>query len=94
LSNQKGANYEPLPQTVQDFANFSQHLLGVLQNRTEEVKREVFRLMVDHIVVEDDTIIIHHIVPITSNERLSLKQQYFEELLNTHLVRFGISPVQ
>jgi site-specific DNA recombinase len=61
-------------QTVQDFADFSQRMLGVLENPTEEVKREVIRLLVDHIVVEDDAIIIHHIVPITENERLSLKR--------------------
>ena len=60
-------------QTVQDFAAFSQRMLGMLENPTEEVKREVIRLLVDHIVVEDDAIIIHHIVPINRNERLSLK---------------------
>jgi site-specific DNA recombinase len=60
-------------QTVQDFADFSQRMLETLENPTEEVKREVIRLLVDHIVVEDDAIIIHHIVPINQNERLSLK---------------------
>jgi site-specific DNA recombinase len=59
-------------QTVQDFANFSHRLLGVLENPTEEVKREVIRLLVDHIIGEDDAIIIHHVVPISENERLSL----------------------
>jgi hypothetical protein len=33
--------------------------------------------LVDHIVVEDDAIIIHHIVPISDNERLSLKRIAF-----------------
>ena len=47
-------------------------MLGVMENPTEEVKREVIRLLVDHIVVEDDAIIIHHIVPISDTERLSL----------------------
>jgi hypothetical protein len=77
-------------QTVQDFSDFSQRMLGVLENPTEEVKREVIRLLVDHIVVEDDAIIIHHIGPITKNERLSLKHQHFQELLNTYLVVFGM----
>jgi hypothetical protein len=36
-------------------------------------QREVIRLLVDHIIVEDDAIIIHHIVPIANNEQLSLK---------------------
>ena len=61
-------------QIVQDFANFSQRMLSVLENPTEEVKREVIRLLVDHIIVEEDAIIIHHIVPISENERLSLKR--------------------
>jgi chromosome segregation ATPase len=49
-------------QTVQDFADFSQRMLETLENPSEEVKRDVIRLLVDHIVVEDDAIIIHHIV--------------------------------
>jgi len=58
--------------TVQDFADFSQRLLETLENPSPEVKSEVIRLLVDHIVVEDNTIVIHHIVPISENERLSL----------------------
>jgi hypothetical protein len=61
-------------QIVQDFADFSQRMLESLENPSEEVKREVIRLLVAHIVVEDDAIIIHHIVPISENERLSLKR--------------------
>ncbi|UCH60354.1 MAG: hypothetical protein JSV61_02465 [Anaerolineales bacterium] len=49
-------------------------MLETLENPTEEVKREVVRLLVDHIVVEDDAIIVHHIVPIYENERLSHKR--------------------
>lgn len=63
-------------QTVQDFSDFSQRMLGTLENPTEEIKRDVIRLLVDHIVVEDDAIVIHHIVPITENERLSLKHNH------------------
>ena len=47
--------------TVQDFTDFSQRMLGTLENPSEEVKREEIRLLVDHIV------------PITENGRLSLK---------------------
>jgi hypothetical protein len=57
-------------------------MLGVLENPTEEVKREVIRLLVDHIIVEDDAIVIHHIVPINGNERLSLKHNYGQKPLN------------
>ena len=63
-------------QSVQEFADFSQRMLETLENPTEEVKREVIRLLVDHIIVHEDAIIIHHIVPITENERLSLKRIY------------------
>jgi hypothetical protein len=71
-------------QIVQDFADFSQRMLGVLENPTEEVKREVIRLLVDHIVVKDEAIVIHHIVPISENKRLSLKHQRSQKLLNGH----------
>jgi site-specific DNA recombinase len=60
-------------QTVQNFSDFSQRMLETLENPSKEVKREVIRLLVDHIVVDDDAIVIHHIVPITENGRLSLK---------------------
>ena len=70
--------------TVQDFADFSHRMLGVLENPTEEVKREVIRLLMDHIVVEDDAIIIHHIVPISDNERLSLKRNHRQKPLYIH----------
>ena len=53
--------------------DFSQRILETLENPFEEVKREVVRLLVDHIVIEDDAIIIHHTVLITENGRLSLK---------------------
>jgi chromosome segregation ATPase len=71
-------------QTIQDFADFSQRMLAVLENPTEEVKREVIRLLVDHIVVDDDAIVIHHIVPITENGRLSLKHKHSQKLLDRY----------
>lgn len=79
-------------QTIQDFADFSQRMLAVLENPTEEVKREVIRLLVDHIVVDDDAIVIHHIVPITENGRLSLKHKQVKKLPNIHLRWFEIGP--
>lgn len=68
-------------QSVQEFADFSQRMLETLENPSEEVKRDVIRLLVDHIVVEDDAIIIHHIVPITENGRLSLKHNHRQKPL-------------
>ena len=75
-------------QTVQDFADFSQRMLETLDNPSEEVKREVIRLLADHIIVEDDAIIIHHIVPISKNERLSLKRKRSQKLLDRHVGQF------
>jgi hypothetical protein len=72
-------------QIAQDFADFSQRLLETLENPSEEVKREVIRLLVDHIVVDDDAIIIHHIVPISENERLSLKRIHRQKPLRVNL---------
>ena len=40
-------------------------MLETLENPSEEVKRDVICLLVDHIVVEGDAIIIHHILRIT-----------------------------
>jgi hypothetical protein len=42
--------------TVKDFADFSQRIFEILENPSEEVKRGVIRLLVDHMVVEEDTI--------------------------------------
>jgi site-specific DNA recombinase len=75
-------------QIVQDFADFSQRMLSVLENPTEEVKREVIRLLVDHIIVDEDAIIIHHIVPVSDNERLSLKHQGSQKSLDWNIKRF------
>jgi hypothetical protein len=63
-------------------------MLETLENPTEEVKREVIRLLVDHIVFENDAIIIHLIVPISENERLSLKHQQSKKPLNNICWRF------
>ena len=62
-------------------------MLESLENPTEEVKRDVIRLLVDHIVVEDDAIIIHHIVPINRNERLSLNHNHRQKPLEITLGR-------
>ncbi len=53
-------------------------MLKTLENPCPGVKREVIRLLVDRIIVEDDTIVIHHIVSVTDNGRLSLMQVRFE----------------
>ena len=63
-------------------------MLETLENPTEEVKREVIRLLVDHIIVDEDAITIHHIVPMTENERLSLKRKHRQKPLNIICWRF------
>jgi len=78
--------------SVQEFADFSQRMLETLENPTEEVKREVIRLLVDHIIVDEDAITIHHIVPMTENERLSLKRKIPQQPLKPLLIRIMILP--
>jgi site-specific DNA recombinase len=57
-------------QMLDDFATFCQKMLSSLTNPTPEVKQEVIRLLIDHILVEDDTIVIKHIIPTDDDCRL------------------------
>jgi len=57
-------------QMLDDFAAFCQKIEASLADPTPEVKQEVIRLLIDHIVVEKDTIIIKHIIPTDDDCRL------------------------
>lgn len=57
-------------QMLDDFATFCQKMRSALANPTPDVKQEVIRLLIDHIVVEKDTIIIKHIIPTDDDCRL------------------------
>jgi site-specific DNA recombinase len=57
-------------QMLQDFAAFCQQIETSLANPTPELKQEVIRLLIDHVVVGKDEIVIKHIVPTDDDCRL------------------------
>ena len=57
-------------QIIDEFSAFCASAQKALENPTPEVKQEVLRLLVESIVVEDNTITIKHIVPTDDNSRL------------------------
>ncbi len=57
-------------QMLEDFAAFCHKIEASLEDPTPEVQQEVIRLLIDHIVVEKDTIVIKHIIPTDDDCRL------------------------
>jgi len=57
-------------QMLDDFAVFCQKIQTSLADPTPEVKQEVIRLLIDHIVVDKDAITIKHIIPTDDDCRL------------------------
>jgi hypothetical protein len=57
-------------QMLQDFETFCQQIETALANPTPELQQEVIRLLIDHIVVEEDAIVIKHIIPTDDDCRL------------------------
>lgn len=70
-------------QMLDDFATFCQKMLSSLTNPTPEVKQEVIRLLIDHIVVEDDAIVIKHIIPTDDDCRLLPGRRYTQIFTDT-----------
>jgi len=57
-------------QMVQDFATFCQQIETALASPTPEVQQDVIRLLIDHIVVQENAIVIKHIIPTDDDCRL------------------------
>lgn len=57
-------------QMLQDFATFCTKIRASLDDPTPAVQQEVIRLLIDHIVVSDNTIVIKHIIPTDDDCRL------------------------
>ena len=57
-------------QMLEDFADFCQQIEAGLAAPTPEQQQEVFRLLIDHVVVEKDAIVIKHIIPTDEDCRL------------------------
>ncbi len=53
-----------------DFETYCQQMVTRLKDPTPEIKQEVIRLLIDHIVVKDNEIIIKHIIPMDDDFRL------------------------
>ncbi len=53
-----------------DFDTFCQQMLIRLQNPTPQLKQEVIRLLIEQIIVDEDSILIKHIVPTDDDCRL------------------------
>ena len=65
------AQQERVKQTMlNDFAAFCQQVKANLENPTPQLKQEVIRLLIDHVVVGKDEIVIKHIVPTDDDCRL------------------------
>jgi len=59
-----------------DFGDYCQQMLTRLHNPTPQLQQEVIRLLIEQIVVDDDSILIKHIVPTDDDCRL-LPRQFF-----------------
>ena len=58
-------------QLIDDFEQYCQRIQANLENPTPELKQEVIRLLIDHIVVGENEIVIKHIVPTDDDCRLN-----------------------
>jgi site-specific DNA recombinase len=61
---------EAKAQMLEDFAVFCRKIEASLTDPTPEVQQEVIRLLIDHIVVEENIITIKHIIPTDDDCRL------------------------
>ncbi|MCP4166885.1 MAG: recombinase family protein [Chloroflexi bacterium] len=57
---------------VQNFASFAKKIDSSLASPSPELQQEIIRLLIDHVVVEQDAIVIKHIVPADDDRRLTL----------------------
>ena len=76
---------------LDDFATFCQKMLSSLADPTPEVKQEVIRLLIDHIVVEDHAIVIKHIIPTDDDCRLLPGRRYTQiQRIGTDFKKFSL----
>jgi site-specific DNA recombinase len=65
------AQQERTRQTMlEDFTTFCQQVKATLENPTPQLKQEVIRLLIDHVIVGKNEIVIKHIVPTDEDCRL------------------------
>ncbi len=61
--HEKRAEREQEVRLLRGLEQFSESVAGALEDPSFETKQQVLRLVVDRIVVEDDKVVIHHVVP-------------------------------
>jgi len=62
-------------QLIDDFEQYCQRIQANLENPTPELKQDVIRLLIDHVVVGENEIVIKHIVPTDDDCRLKPQRQ-------------------
>ena len=62
-------------QLIDDFEQYCQRIQANLENPSPELKQEVIRLLIDHVVVGENEIVIKHIVPTDDDCRLKPQRQ-------------------
>jgi site-specific DNA recombinase len=72
---QQGRLVQAKQHLMDNFEMFCQRIQTNLDNPTPELQREVIRLLIDHIVVDENEIVIKHIVPIDDDCRLRPRRQ-------------------
>lgn len=71
------AQQERVKQTMlEDFAAFCEKIKINLENPTPQLKQEVIRLLIDHVVVGENEIVIKHIVPTDEDCRLKPRRRF------------------
>jgi len=58
-------------ETMQNFTAFAKKIEASLESPSSELQQEVIRLLIDHIVIEQDAIVIKHIIPADDDCRLT-----------------------
>jgi site-specific DNA recombinase len=76
-------------QMLADFATFCRQIEAGLTDPTPEQQQEVFRLLIDHVVVEQDAIVIKHIIPTDDDCRLLPGRRHVCTLTRLHVDTFA-----
>jgi site-specific DNA recombinase len=66
---------------VQNFASFAEKIEASLASPSPELQQEVIRLLIDHVVVEQNAIVIKHIVPADDDCRLTFGHKHVFTIL-------------
>lgn len=84
-------------QIIDEFSAFCASAQKALENPTPEVKQEVLRLLVEKIVVEEDTITIKHIIPTDDSCRLLPRgnppKKVYSTIIQTSMKSLPLPPI-